>query len=174
MSERSAKQNMKYVIELEVGNFEGTIIEAENIEEAESRARQWVRDLALGDAASHVGCTIIDEEGDELRIDIVVGGPGVPDCKRWKMHEWRSPHAVVGGWVENPGVWELGEGRLKITEVCANCGTYRHRTTQSLPGCCPPVPEPPTYSEPDGNSLAWVLQRSEDRGHRKLWRMVDS
>jgi hypothetical protein len=52
---------MRYVIELEVGNFGGTIIEAENIEEAESRARQWVRDLGLGDAASHAGCTIIND-----------------------------------------------------------------------------------------------------------------
>jgi len=154
---------MKYVIELDGGNFGGTIIEAENIEEAEAGARQWVRNLGLSDVASHVDCTIIDEEGEELRIEIVLGGPAVPNCKRWKMHEWRSPHAVVGGLVANPGVRELGEGRLKITEVCVNCGTYRHRITQSLPGCCPRVPEPPTYSEPDGNSLAWILQRSEDR-----------
>jgi hypothetical protein len=39
-------------------------------------------------------------------------------------HDWQSPHEVVGGLKENPGVQGHGGG-VTIEEVCARCGTYK-------------------------------------------------
>ena len=122
---------MKYTIKLGVGDIFLTIIEAANFAEAESKARQWVQDLGLGSAARQVGCTISDEEGEQRRIKVVLGGSGVPGCKLSKLHAWRSPHTVVGGSVANPGVSILGEKRLRITEGMRE---LRRLPTQDDPG----------------------------------------
>jgi hypothetical protein len=39
-------------------------------------------------------------------------------------HDWQSPHALVGGLKENPGVRGHGGG-VVIHEVCVHCGTLR-------------------------------------------------
>lgn len=54
-----------------------------------------------------------------VRID-----PEEPECSATDGHDWRSPHSVVGGVKENPGVWGHGGGVI-ITEVCRHCGVYR-------------------------------------------------
>ena len=40
----------------------------------------------------------------------------------------QSPHEVVGGLEENPGVWGNGGGVI-IHEVCQTCGVHRHTNT---------------------------------------------
>lgn len=56
--------------------------------------------------------------------------PEAPKCLDGKRdtHDWQSPHAIVGGIKENPGVWGHGGG-VKITEVCVRCGCGRHTDT---------------------------------------------
>ena len=55
-------------------------------------------------------------------------------------HAWRSPHALVGGLKENPGVFGSGGG-VTIHEVCVRCGLHRHTDTwdQSWTGTGEPV-----------------------------------
>lgn len=43
-------------------------------------------------------------------------------------HDWQSPHSVVGGSADNPGVWSHGGG-VVILEVCSRCGIYRRTDT---------------------------------------------
>ncbi len=60
------------------------------------------------------------EDGDFYKVAI---DPDEPSCDMGD-HDWQSPHEVVGGLEENPGVFAYGGGAKKIT-VCANCGMYR-------------------------------------------------
>ena len=55
-------------------------------------------------------------------------------------HAWRSPHALVSGCQENPGVYGKGGG-VTIHEVCVRCGLHRHTDTwdQSWTGTGEPV-----------------------------------
>ena len=48
-------------------------------------------------------------------------------------HEWSSPHSVVRGCRENPGVWGLGGTRLQVDEVCTRCGTISRTQTDTCP-----------------------------------------
>lgn len=81
-----------------------------------------------------------------------------PDCSS-SEHDWESPHEVVGGCEENPGVQGRGGGVI-IREVCAHCGAYRITDTwaqdrdtgeQGLHSV--------DYEPADDDSLAWVAAR---------------
>lgn len=61
-----------------------------------------------------------ETESETHTIDIP---PTAPDCCGGE-HDWASPHGVVGGCRENPGVHGKGGGAI-ITEVCRHCGCYR-------------------------------------------------
>jgi hypothetical protein len=99
--------------------------------------------------------------GDRERIKITLD-PEEPDCENADEHDWQSPHEVVGGLKENPGVYGHGGGVI-ITEVCAHCGGYRERDTwaqdhetgeQGL--------ESVEYREADDASREWVASLSEE------------
>ena len=107
---------------------------------------------------------VIEEEGEEeweWRDSITVTIPvPEPDCEEGEEHDWVSPHELVGGIVENPGVWGHGGGVL-ILEVCCRCGTYRETDTwaqrrdtgeQGLTEI--------TYREADEASGTWVDERA--------------
>src|SRR5690606_1602198 len=47
-----------------------------------------------------------------------------PECADDQDHDWQSPHEVLGGLEENPGVQGHGGGVI-IREVCAHCGKYK-------------------------------------------------
>lgn len=49
--------------------------------------------------------------------------PDEPECSE-DEHDWRSPHDVVGGVEENPGVHGHGGG-VVIHEVCRHCGCHK-------------------------------------------------
>lgn len=72
-----------------------------------------------------------DEDGDTIdhgRIKITVE-PNEPYCvNRNENHEWDSPHEIVGGLKENPGVYGSGGG-VKYTVVCMKCGCGKHVNT---------------------------------------------
>ena len=55
----------KCIIELQGGRFGGTIVESQNLAEAEEKARQWVKGLGWGDRAGFLGCSIVYEGGKQ-------------------------------------------------------------------------------------------------------------
>ena len=48
-----------------------------------------------------------------------------PDCPHCHGDEWLDDHDLVGGCVENPGVYGSGHGSVSITTVCKGCGATR-------------------------------------------------
>lgn len=64
------------------------------------------------------------EETGETDSDSVTLHEEEPDCADDEVHDWRSPHSLVGGLEENPGVHGHGGGVI-ITEVCRHCGCKR-------------------------------------------------
>ena len=65
-----------------------------------------------------------DEEWTRHRVEIP---PIEPRCSE-SVHDWQSPHSIVGGCKENPGVWGNGGG-VVINEVCMLCGCQRRTDT---------------------------------------------
>jgi hypothetical protein len=59
------------------------------------------------------------EESERIAID-----QPEPACIRGHEHDWQSPHSLLGGIEDNPGVWGSGGGVI-IKEVCGHCGAYR-------------------------------------------------
>ena len=88
--------------------------------------------------------------------------PPEPECPAAPEHDWQSPHEIVDGLPENPGVHGHGGG-VVITTVCAGCGAYRqcdtwaHRRDTGEEGL-----ESIRYLEPDEKSTAWA-ERPEKR-----------
>jgi hypothetical protein len=55
--------------------------------------------------------------------------PSPPKCSDGsREHAWESPHAILGGLAENPGVWGHGGGVISH-EVCMRCGCERTTDT---------------------------------------------
>lgn len=110
----------------------------------------WRIGLQLGD----------DGEVEEIRVDeethTIAINPREPACADGHEHDWRSPHSVVGGIKDNPGVWGKGGG-VVITEVCRHCGRYRDTDTWAQnpqtgeQGLCSVE-----YRDADEGSLVWV------------------
>jgi hypothetical protein len=101
---------------------------------------------------------VTGEELDASRVDVSVAfEPAAPDCTNGHEHDWKSPHSVLGGLKENPGVWGKGGGVI-IREVCAHCGAYRVRDTWAQDGAIQGL-ESVTYEGADDDSLAWVAAR---------------
>lgn len=60
------------------------------------------------------------EDAQSYRIEIT---PTEPECFAGE-HDWQSPHSIVGGIRENPGVHGHGGG-VVISECCMHCGCQR-------------------------------------------------
>lgn len=161
---------MKYKAKIEGGEFGETEIEASNLEQAEERAREWVRegDYTDFEQEEFVTFTIQDEKGEEWEFQQSVGGPVEPECEEAQEHNWQEPHALVGGGSEeNPGVFSESNGQSRFEEVCCNCGRYRTRISASVPSANPQMPERVTYGEPDDESLRWVADLRAPRKRKR-------
>lgn len=99
----------------------------------------------------------LDDDGDEVDrqwVRVTVD-PDEPPCEDADGHDWQSPHEVVGGLKENPGVTGHGGG-VVITEVCSRCGVYRERDTwASDPSTGEEGLDWVSYRHPDGVSEAY-------------------
>ncbi len=152
----------KYVMREDSGATE--ITEAESIDEALQDAREWASGGTY-EKRVMVGVRVIElnadgEQTDNMLSDEVEAGPEpkAPECEDGQKHDWQSPHEVVGGIKENPGVWATGGTGLSIREVCAHCGCYRQQRqtgSQRNPG---ELPETVTYENADERSLEWVRE----------------
>jgi hypothetical protein len=76
-----------------------------------------------------------------------------PECSS-DEHDWQTPHHVLGGLRENPGVWGNGGG-VCCSYVCRHCGMYRHTDTWADDGHGGRYTST-SYDEADDDSLAWV------------------
>ncbi len=68
-------------------------------------------------------------EQSNLRSICVTLEPTEPKCASHEDgisvdHDWQTPHELVGGCDNNPGVIGKGGG-VECTEVCSGCGIYR-------------------------------------------------
>jgi len=116
-----------YRIELEGGRAGDTEIEADTLAEAIEEAKEFARDgdWDQDEGTIWIDTRVYDADDDEVWSGSVAVDPPEPaDCD----HEWQSPHAIVGGLEENPGVHGHGGGVI-ITEVCMRCGTERTTDT---------------------------------------------
>jgi len=111
---------------------------------------------------------VTGEEIDEERVDVRVAfEPAEPACEA-DGHDWKSPHSVLGGLEENPGVWGKGGG-VVIREVCLHCGAYRVTDTWAqdrstgVQGL-----ESVTYEDADDDSLEWVAARRASRQRNRI------
>lgn len=133
-------------------------------------AEQYVADGDWGDVDSTAWIEVVtwrdgvDADGDIVHIDeeshSVTIEAQEPECEAGHEHDWRSPHSVVGGIEDNPGVWGHGGGVI-ITEVCAHCGAYRETDTWAQnPANGVQGLRSVEYREADEDSLAWVSRRT--------------
>ena len=118
---------MSYVLRDESGVTEA--IDASSIVEAREAAREWARD---GDWNTEEGYVYVDvailEDGEVIETVTEPIGPEEPDCDCDGTHDWQSPHDIVGGLRENPGVHGHGGG-VTITACCMRCGCKRVEDT---------------------------------------------
>jgi len=156
--------------------------------EAEAEALDWAVEGMEGysDGLPHttwVDCKLVEEDDDGEEVDshryhnipvepkepecegVEAGLLQDPDTNRWETdptdgrHDWESPHEVVGGMAENPGVHGHGGGVI-VREVCRWCGMYRvddswaqnpENGAQGLNSIA--------YECADNESLEWVYAR---------------
>jgi hypothetical protein len=112
------------------GNAEITV-ECDSGEEA---AKEYVSGGDWGDRSEtcwirvHVWRLAVDADGNIVRVDedthLITLETEEPDCSHEEGHDWQSPHEIVGGIKENPGVWGNGGGVI-IHECCMHCGCAR-------------------------------------------------
>jgi hypothetical protein len=112
---------------------------------------------------------VTSEELDADRVDVRVAfEPAEPNCDHDGGHDWKSPHSVLGGLEDNPGVWGKGGG-VVIREVCLHCGAYRVTDTWAqdrstgVQGL-----ESVTYEDADDDSLEWVAARRASRQRNQI------
>lgn len=98
---------------------------------ARKAARAWADD---GDYDTSEGTLFLtyrircDETDEEGSVHIALQ-PEEPECPSDEgEHDWQSPHEILGGLEENPGVWGHGGGVI-IHEVCMHCGCERMTDT---------------------------------------------
>jgi hypothetical protein len=158
----------KALIHADDGNWEAEYSSKTRPEDA---AQNYVDTGEWGDEESTFWVDVttwkngIDSNGNIGRVGVqnhtVQVDPTEPECSKEK-HGWESPHEVLGGLKENPGVQGHGGGVI-ITEVCKHCGCYREINTwaqnpsngvQGLRSVC--------YQEPDEESLAWINKTIEE------------
>ena len=112
-----------------------TQIEADTIADALREAKEWASagDWDMDEGTIWVDVSVESEEQDEdgdpaeSRSFTLAIDPDEPDCEG-EEHDWQSPHEIVGGIKENPGVWGHGGGVI-ISECCIRCGCKRMTDT---------------------------------------------
>jgi hypothetical protein len=105
-------------------------VEADSAQDALEAARANVDRANYADAEGtlwvsvEVRCEVTDEaESATVQLD-----PDEPECDAGVGHDWQSPHELLGGLEENPGVQGHGGG-VVVKEVCMRCGCSRTTDT---------------------------------------------
>jgi len=100
------------------------IIEVASADDALDEAESNVDSANYPDRTKTIWVTVyavnVADEDDVANGDVRVD-PDEPPCERGCEHDWQTPHAIVGGLKENPGVRGHGGGVI-CTSVCVVCG----------------------------------------------------
>ena len=162
---RGKPKPKRYEIREDSGASE--IIEADSLNDALDQARDWAADGSYQERVMvTVWATPLDRKGNRISCEAVSEEveagpePEEPECAEGEEHDWCSPHEVVGGIKENPGVWSLGGTSMSFLTVCRHCGWYRtvlDRGSQRNPG---ELEEETSYEEPNEASLEWVEEEA--------------
>ena len=96
-------------------------IEANSLEDALQAAEEWIREgyWDTSDGTVYPTGYLVEITEEDHRITVTVD-PDEPKCIE-DEHDWQSPHSLVGGIKENPGVCSHGGG-ITMREVCMHCG----------------------------------------------------
>lgn len=102
-------------------------------------------------------------EDDSWAVTVDID-PAEPPCpvRGADGHDWSGDHSLVGGLVENPGVFSSGHGQIQTVAACAACGA---RKTDDLGGTEPAsgenmrviTYEPPGTVTPPGRPVYWSV-----------------
>lgn len=109
-------------------------IYAGSLAEAEQEAIEWAEEGSYDEAALPVWVDVriydlaSDDRADAVSTVTARIDPPEPACPGHTEHDWQSPHRIVGGLRESPGVWGHGGG-VTIQKVCVRCGAGRHIDT---------------------------------------------
>jgi hypothetical protein len=144
------------------------IIEAENMAEALETAREWASGGDYTDRCMvRVYVDELDEDGNETgeseSAEVMAGPEPKPeptDCgDEDEDHDWQSPHELLGGCRENPGVWSLTGTAMSFDYVCGRCGIYKSVRTAGFQRNPGELAEKIEYREADGRSKEWLAER---------------
>lgn len=125
---------------------------ADQEEEGERRCAAWVAREADDGPEPSVTEVEVDREHYTIALD-----PDEPECIEAE-HDWRTPHEIVGGCSENPGVWGHGGG-VTIHEICRHCGLQRHTDTWAQrPDTGEQGLRSVRYEDADDATAAWVAE----------------
>ncbi len=115
---------------LREGGYEYDTITATSPKEALDIARDNVDRSNYNDTDGTLWISVrvdCEETGEDVSATVTLDEEE-PDCEDGETHNWQSPHALLGGLEENPGVWGNGGGVI-IKEVCMHCGCQRTTDT---------------------------------------------
>lgn len=84
-------------------------------------------------------------------------------------HDWRTPHSLVGGIKENPGVWSTGGTGMTFDYVCRNCGCYKHENHPGSQRNPDEALEAITIKPRDEASDAWLKRVHAEDGKLPEW-----
>ena len=101
----------------------------EHVEIAATSAEEAAREYVLGgwpDTEETTWWAHIHVEDPDGCVEVVrvPVHPEEPRCTSADGHDWQTPHDLVGGSPENPGVYGSGGG-VKLHEACVRCGCGR-------------------------------------------------
>lgn len=106
----------------------------------------------------------VDADGDRVTVEgrgeAIEDPPAAKACTAADRgaHEWCSPHSVVGGIAENPGVRGHGGG-VVVEEICRHCGMHRTTDTWATDRTTGRPTEQVTYRAAGERSLAWLAEQ---------------
>ncbi|WP_019592023.1 hypothetical protein [Thioalkalivibrio sp. ALE20] len=153
----------KYLEESRYEEYLNADTMTEALEQAKDLLREgdWPHEGKTAYVAAEVVEIQEDPDGNEIELDhsavSVRLDPPVPPCEA-DQHDWCSPHELLGGLEENPGVSGNGGGVI-ITEVCRHCGRYRVTNTWDQSQGPEPV-ETIEYHEADEASREWCAEQA--------------
>jgi hypothetical protein len=107
------------------------VYQAKDCQEAMQLAIDWWKDGSWENKTEiDIYVQEINPFDDDMRFPmewetIEVGeDPPEPECTE-ESHGWETPHEIVGGLKENPGVWSLGGTTMVYHSVCSHCGLQK-------------------------------------------------
>lgn len=127
----------------------------------ETDVEESVRDADWGTDESWVwdGRSRCETTGEEGRHEVTFESV-VPSCTE-DEHDWGTPHSVLGGLRDNPGVQGGPNGGITARSVCAHCGVYRVFVSRKTNPSDGSTYEATDYEPADEDSLEWVASQCE-------------